>query len=66
MQSKTMSADLTEECKALRGARAALTDAADAVGVRHFDTDWLDDDVQAMKEATVHARHVLLGHNRGN
>lgn len=37
----------------------ALANAADGVGVRHFDSDWLSDEVQAMKDATLHARDVL-------
>jgi len=43
-----------------------LADAADGVGVRHFDTDWLSDEVQAMKDATLHARDVLGPNDQGN
>ena len=48
-----------ERLTALEEELRALADAADDVGVRHFDTDWLTDEVQAMKNATLHAREVL-------
>jgi uncharacterized membrane protein YccC len=51
--------DQAERLAALEDALRALADAADEVGVRHFDTDWLDDEVQAMKNATLRAREVL-------
>lgn len=36
-----------------------LADAADAVGVKYFDTDTFDDEVGAMQEATLAARAAL-------
>jgi hypothetical protein len=36
-----------------------LANAADAVGVKHFDTDWLTDEVQEMQNATLVARSAL-------
>ena len=43
----------------LRLALVGLANAADAVGVRHFDSDDLGDEVQAMRAATTTAREVL-------
>jgi hypothetical protein len=46
----------------LQFALQRLADAADGVGVKHFDTDWLSDEVQELQAAT-HAARLVLGHN---
>lgn len=42
-----------------REALRDLANAADAVGVRYFDSDDPSDEVQAMQAATINAREVL-------
>ena len=42
-----------------RDALRDLANAADAVGVRYFDSDDPSDEVQAMQAATIFAREVL-------
>ena len=42
-----------------RDALRDLANAADAVGVRHFDSDCLPPEVEAMQEATSAARRAL-------
>lgn len=51
--------ELQAENEALRASLLALANAADAVGIRYFDTDDMSDDVQAMEAATIYAREVL-------
>jgi hypothetical protein len=46
----------------LQFALQRLADAADCVGVKHFDTDWLSDEVQELQAAT-HAARLVLGPN---
>ncbi len=46
----------------LQFALQRLADAADGVGVKHFDTDWLSDEVQELQAAT-HAARLVLGPN---
>ena len=46
----------------LQFALQRLADAADSVGVKHFDTDWLSDEVQELQAAT-HAARLVLGPN---
>ena len=48
----------------LQFALQRLADAADGVGVKHFDTDWLSDEVQELQAAT-HAARLVLGPNVG-
>ena len=43
----------------LRDALRALADAADAVGVRYFDADTMDPEVEAMQKAIQAARAAL-------
>lgn len=49
------------EIAGLRAVTARLADAADRVGVAHFDTDDMSDEVTAMQSATLEAR-AALGH----
>ncbi len=49
----------------LQFALQRLADAADGVGVKHFDTDWLSDEVQELQAAT-HAARLVLGPNVGS
>lgn len=49
----------------LQFALQRLADAADSVGVKHFDTDWLSDEVQELQAAT-HAARLVLGPNVAN
>jgi len=46
----------------LQFALQRLADAADGVGMKHFDTDWLSDEVQELQAAT-HAARLALGPN---
>ena len=46
----------------LQFALQRLADAADGVGVKHFDTDWLSDEVQEL-QASTHAARLVLGPN---
>ncbi len=46
----------------LQFALQRMADAADGVGVKHFDTDWLSDEVQELQAAT-HAARLVLGPN---
>jgi len=43
----------------LQTALVNLADAADAVGVKYFDTDTMSEEVEAMQQATQEARAVL-------
>ena len=53
------------DAQIIREALRKLADAADAVGVRYFDTDTLDPPVQDMQTATQHARAVLAAADAG-
>lgn len=48
------------ENERLRGALLNLANAADGVGVRFFDTDTMEPEVEVMQEATQAARAALL------
>ena len=50
------------ERDAMRAALLALVNAADDLGVKHFDSDWLSDAEQTLKDATQAAR-LALGPN---
>lgn len=43
----------------MRDTLRALADAADVVGVKYFDTDTMDPEVEAMQKATQAARAAL-------
>lgn len=43
----------------VRDALRVLADAADVVGVKYFDTDTMDPEVEAMQKATQAARSVM-------
>jgi hypothetical protein len=45
--------------KGLEGALQELADATDTVGVRFFDTDTMEPEVEAMQAATLKARAAL-------
>lgn len=49
----------------LRAVLSRLADAADAVGVRHFDTDDMSTEVSAMQVATIAARAALATRKGG-
>lgn len=50
---------LRAEVERLRGALLALANAADTVGVMHFDSDSWPQEVDAMRDATIAARAAL-------
>lgn len=52
-------AQLKAENKELLEALEGLANAADEVGVNHFDTDTMDADVKAMQTATSEARTAI-------
>lgn len=57
---ETARADAAEaEAKALREASERLANAADKVGVAHFDTDDMSDEVTEMQSATLALRATL-------
>ena len=56
--------ELAAERERWQTALQRLADAADDVGVRYFDADHQDYDVQAMQAATIAAREVLRGEQR--
>lgn len=52
---------LIARIRTLETALRELADAADDVGVRHFDTDTMSPEVKAMQAATLRARAALEG-----
>lgn len=50
---------LTAEKAELVEGATTLADAADTVGVAHFDTDDMSEEVTAMQEATISIRSLL-------
>lgn len=48
-----------EEISMLRAALRVLADAADVVGVKYFDTDTMDPEVEDLQAATLGARALL-------
>ena len=50
---------LRAEVERLRGALLTLANAADTVGVMHFDSDSWPQEVDAMRDATIAARAAL-------
>lgn len=52
---------LLSRLRTLEAALHELANAADNVGVRHFDTDTMSPEVEAMQAATLHARAALEG-----
>lgn len=51
--------DAASEIENLRSALGVLADAADVVGVKYFDTDTMDPEVEDMQTATSGARALL-------
>lgn len=51
--------EAAERIEKLEAALLALADAADVVGVQHFDTDTMEPEVETMQSATQAARAAL-------